>query len=110
MYSLTRAAWPAGRFAKEYPNEKDYRHSLREEAEALRMVAEAIAKDVKEGKIKTVEPQLANLVKLNDAGLLEAYVLFARADEGVSKDYEAYRKANRDKLRRYLSEYVAPEK
>jgi tetratricopeptide (TPR) repeat protein len=109
-YSLARAAWQAGQFAKEYPNEKAYRHSLREEAEALRLVAEAVAQDVKQGKIKSVNPSLAVLVRLNEAGLLEAYILFARADQGIAQDYPSYRIKNRDKLLRYLAEFVAPAK
>lgn len=110
LYGLARATWPAGRFAKEYPNEKTYRHSLGEEADALRMVAEAAAKDIKDGKLKPVNPQIAALVKLNEAGLLEAYILFARPDAGIAQDYAAYRAKNRDKLMRYLTEYVAPAK
>jgi len=110
LYGITRSTWPTVRFAKEYPNEKAYRHSLGEEADALRMVAEAAAKDIKGGKLKSVDPQIAALVKLNEAGLLEAYILFAHADAGIAQDYAAYRAKNRDKLMRYLSEYVAPAK
>ena len=40
MYDLTRIAWSKGEFFKNYPDEKVYRHSLKEEATALRMVAE----------------------------------------------------------------------
>ncbi len=104
MYSIARAAWPRGEFAKNYPGEQGYRHSLKEEATALRMVAEACARDVKTGKVKTLEPSLDTLVKLNDAGLLEAFILFARPDEGIAHDYVAYRATNRDKLRRYWLE------
>jgi tetratricopeptide (TPR) repeat protein len=109
LYGLSRAAWTTNnnaRFAKEYPNEKTYRHSLPEEAAALRLVAEAAAKDLKSGKVKALDPSLANLVKLNEAGLLEAYILLARPDEGIVLDYAAYRKTNRDKLRRYVVEFV----
>ncbi|MDX6578337.1 MAG: hypothetical protein QOE96_4290, partial [Blastocatellia bacterium] len=87
-----------------YPDEKVYRHSLKEEAAALRMVAEFAAKDLKSGKVKTLEVSLENLVRVNDAGLLEPYILFARPDQGIARDYAAYRKANRDKLRRYWLE------
>jgi hypothetical protein len=66
-----------------------------------------VRQQTKDGKIKQLDPALAELVRLNDDGLLEAYVLFARADEGIAQDYSAYRKASRDKLRRYLVEYVA---
>lgn len=104
LYDLTRMAWQKTEFQKNYPNEKAYRHSLKEEAAALRMVAEACAKDLKSGKVKTLETSLDSLVKLNDAGLLEAFVLFARPDRGIAQDYIAYRAANRDKLRRYWLE------
>ncbi|MDQ1611246.1 MAG: hypothetical protein QOG00_1177 [Pyrinomonadaceae bacterium] len=110
LYEATRTAWSKGRFAKEFPAEATYRHSLREEAEALRAVAEAAARELQSGKVKTLEESLANLVKLNNAGLLEAYILFARADEGIARDYAEYRKINRDKLRRYLTEYLAEKK
>jgi len=106
MYDLTRIAWAKGDFFKNYPDEKEYRHSLKEEAAALRMVAEAAAKDLKSGKIKALEPSLAMLVKLNEDGFLEAYVLFAHPDQGIARDYAAYRKDNREKLRRYWLEVV----
>jgi|SRR5215831_4558846 len=104
LYDLTRQAWRKGEFLKNYPNEKFYRHSLKEETAALRMVAEACAKDLQSGKVKTLEPQLDSLVQLNRLGMLEPYVLFAHPDEGISKDYPEYRKLNRDKLRRYWVE------
>lgn len=110
MYDLTRVAWAKGDFLKNFPEEKVYRHSLREEAAALRMVADFAAKDLKSGKIKALEPSLAALVKMNEEGLLEAYILLARADQGIARDYDAYRQANRDKLRRYLKEYVVSAK
>lgn len=106
LYTATRNAWADNRFAKEFPAEKAYRHSLREETEALRAVAEAAAKDLQAGKVKSLDPSLAALVKLNQAGLLEAYVLFARPDQGIVRDYEAYRQANRERLRRYWNEFV----
>ena len=106
FYDLTRAAYPAS-FAKDYPNEKAYRHSLKEEASALRVVAEILSKDLKEGKLKAVDdPSLSNLLKLHQADLIEAYILFARPDEGIARDYAAYRQTNRDKLRRYWTEFV----
>lgn len=100
-YTATRAAWLKSDFFKNYPAEKEYRHSLKEEAAALRLVAEACAKDLQAGKIKTLEPMLAMLVKLNDDGFVEAYVLFARPDQGIARDYAAYRATNREKLKQY---------
>jgi tetratricopeptide (TPR) repeat protein len=110
MYGISRALWQTDKtgklgekFAKAHPNEKVYRHSLAEEMDALHSVLAAV-KASKE--IKKLDPSLDLLKKLNDAGLLEAFVLFVRADAGVQKDYPAYRQNNRDKLKRYLSEFV----
>jgi len=106
FYDLTRATYKTANFPKEYPDEKEYRHSLKEEATALRIVAEIASKDLKEGKTKSLDDSLNNLIRLNDAGFLEAYVLFVRPDQGIARDYDGYRKANRDKLRRYWLEVV----
>jgi tetratricopeptide (TPR) repeat protein len=109
-YAETREARAKSKFKATFPDEKSYRHSLAEESDALRQVARAIAAQVKSGKIKEPHPSFATLIKLDDEGLLEAHVLYARADQGISQDYKTYRSAHRDELRRYLSEYVAPGK
>ncbi len=106
FYDLTRIAYKTASFAKEYPDEKVYRHSLKEEAAALRAVAEIASKDFKTGKIKLLDVSLHKLIKLYDAGFLEAYVLYARPDAGIARDYAAYRAGNRAKLRRYWLEVV----
>ncbi|HEX7999117.1 MAG TPA: tetratricopeptide repeat protein [Pyrinomonadaceae bacterium] len=113
VYGLARAAWVSDKkqgvsekFAKAYPNEKTYRHSLAEESDALRLVITVVKEQMKEKKIKQLNPSLAALVKLHEAGLLEPYILIARADDGIAQDYNAYRKNNRDKLRRYMIDYV----
>jgi tetratricopeptide (TPR) repeat protein len=55
--------------------------TLAGEAAAYRKVAEAVRNDLKSGKVKYPDQNLSNLVKLDDAGLLEAYVFLLRADE-----------------------------
>ena len=102
-YGATRSAWHKEKFAKTFPNQKAYRHSLAEETDALRAV---LALATADKKTKNLSPSLAKLKKLNDDGLLEAYVLLARPDEGISRDHPAYLKENRDKLRRYVVEYI----
>jgi tetratricopeptide (TPR) repeat protein len=109
-YASTRAVWRGKRFAETFPGERAYRHSLAEEAAALRAVAEAASKVTWSGEQPALSPSLSNLLKLSREGLLEAYVLFALADEGIAQDYASYRQASRDKLRRYLTEYVASGK
>jgi tetratricopeptide (TPR) repeat protein len=113
FYSLGRASWMTDKkFSEAFPNEKKYRHSLREEYESLSMAVEAVQNQLKEGKLKesSLDVSIANLLKLYNEGLIEPYVLLAMADEGIARDYAEYRKNNRDKLRRYLDEYVTAGK
>lgn len=108
MYDLSRAAWQGERFKKEFPNEKQYRHSLKEEAGALSVVASA-AENISTGKKgEKLNPDLEALLKLNKRGFLEPYVLLNGVDRGISQDYEQYRKEHRDKLFQYLDEIVVP--
>lgn len=102
-YGATRSTWHKEKFAKTFPQEKVYRHSLAEEADALRSVL-ALASDKKVAK--TLSPSLARLKKLDEEGLLEAYILLARPDQGIAQDHAAYLRQNRDKLRRYVVQYV----
>lgn len=111
VYGISRASWMnkkdgslSDNFAKAYPNEKAYRHSLAEESEALRLVANSL--NDQKNKPKQLTPSLENLAKLHRAGLLEAYILYAKPDAGIARDYEPYRRTNRDKLRRYWLEVV----
>ncbi len=105
IYSLNRALWSVEKFAKEFPSEEQYRHTLKEEAGSLHMVADQARKK----KVKRLDRELALLLELDDAGLIEAYVLITAADQGISQDYDAYRAAHRDKIRQYLDEYVVPK-
>jgi tetratricopeptide (TPR) repeat protein len=102
-YGGTRSDWHKEKFAKTFPNETTYRHSLPEETDALQTV---LALATSDKKVKNLSPSLAKLKKLNDSGLLEAYLLLARPDRGIVQDFPAYRKANRAKLRQYVKEYV----
>jgi hypothetical protein len=102
-YGGTRSAWHKETFSKTFPAEKTYRHSLAEEADALQSVVMLATSDK---KVKSLSPSLAKLKKLNDDGLLEAYVLIALADKGIAADHPAYLRQHRDKLRPYVIEYV----
>jgi tetratricopeptide (TPR) repeat protein len=99
-YSLTRDSWHKEKFTKMFPKETKYRHSLQEEAEALRSVLAS----AKEQKLS--HPQFETLQKLDNEGLLEAFILLAHPDDGIAEDYRAYRKDNRAKLRQYVLNYV----
>ena len=102
-YGVARSSWRKEKFAKTFPGEKTYRHSLAEEADALRSVVSTATTDK---RTKKLNPSLAMLKKLDEEGLLEAYILLARPDQGIAQDHPAYLKQSRDKLRRYVMEYV----
>jgi tetratricopeptide (TPR) repeat protein len=104
MYSLVRASWATTEFAKQYPNEKTYRHSLKEEAAAIRGALKTL--DENKGQSNDVDRSLQILARLDKEGLLEAFILLAIPDEGIATDFPAYRKSNTDSLRRYVKQYV----
>jgi tetratricopeptide (TPR) repeat protein len=104
MYSLIRAGYRGDAFKKNFPNEKEYRHSLKEEDAALVTVVESIKnQNVKTGEL---DESLHNLVDLNDAGMLDCWILISASDEGIAKDYDAYRKQHRQLLHDYLERFV----
>lgn len=112
-YGLIRAAWRdkkegsrSDKFAKAYPNETAYRHSIAEEVDALRMTLQSVREQKKDKGDLKLSPSLLNLMKLDEAGLLEPYIFFARANEGIARDYVVYRKANRAKLKEYWLKFV----
>jgi tetratricopeptide (TPR) repeat protein len=103
-YGLIRASWAQTEFAKQYPNEKSYRHSLKEEAAALRTALKVL--DEQKGDARSVDSSLKVLRKLEKEGLLEAFILLALPDEGIAQDFPEYRRTNIEKLRRYVKDYV----
>lgn len=114
IYGLTKASWHGDEFKKHFPEEKQYRHSLAEEAEALTSAA-AVWTETNESEKKKKQagaapkdPNLILLLKLYQAKMIEPYLLLNAADEGIAHDYDDYRKKNREKLEQYLSEFVVP--
>jgi tetratricopeptide (TPR) repeat protein len=109
LYTGTRINWRNEEFKKRFPQEKEYRHSWAEEADALAAAASMLKGSSKKKKSSAPkDPDLALLLKLSEAGLLEPYVLLSAADEGIARDYGVYRQENRAKLESYLSEFVVP--
>lgn len=102
-YGIIRASWQS-EFAKHYPNEKTYRHSLKEEAAALRGALEAVQNQKVDPKNE--DSSIKVLRKLNKEGLLEPFILLALPDAGIATDFAAYRKTNVEDLRRYVKLYV----
>ena len=111
-YQSVRADWKqGGQFKQHFPQEADYRHSLAEESEALRAeirVLEKLKGDIETAELVTEDQSLLLLLKLQQAGVLEPYVLFRLGDEGIAKDYSSYRAKNRDKLEEYMDKFVVP--
>ncbi|PYS71250.1 MAG: hypothetical protein DMF69_11055 [Acidobacteria bacterium] len=105
MYGLIRASWSQGEFLKQYPNESKYRHSLKEEASALRAAVQSVNKQ-KNVDQSALDPSLRIVAKLDKEGLLEAYILLAAADQDIARDFPAYRKENITRLRQYVVDYV----
>jgi tetratricopeptide (TPR) repeat protein len=101
-YSGTRSQWVNENFKKAYPGEKQYRHSLAEEVDALRSVV-SMAKSTKPKKLNE---QIAMIESLDKDGVLEAYVLLAVPDAGIARDHRDYLRRNREKLRLYVNKYV----
>jgi tetratricopeptide (TPR) repeat protein len=113
-YGLAKVKWRGDEFKKQFPAEKQYRHSLAEEAEALTMAA-TVWTEVNESEKKKKktssppkDPNLILLLKLYQAKMIEPYVLLNAADDGIAQDYPGYRQKNREKLEQYLSEFVVP--
>ncbi len=111
-YYSVKSEWKkGGRFQKQFPQEGEYRHSLPEESEALTAAArflERLMDDTKTAELLMSNPTAGLLLKLYEAGLLDAYVLFSLGDDGIAKDYVAYRAKNRDKLETYMDKFVMP--
>lgn len=104
-YAQVRSEWRKQKFAQAFPNAKSYRHSLPEEAEALRA---AVTQATVSGSL-AANPSLQTLKALDDEGLLESFILLQRADSGIQMDFPAYLSRNRDKLRSYVVRYILPQ-
>ena len=99
-YFASRESWNKEKFAKAFPKEKQYRHSLQEEIESLR----ALVRAAQEKKLANKQFEL--IAQMDKDSVLEAFVLLARPDEGVATDHAEYLKNNRPKLRLYVANYV----
>lgn len=103
-YSMKRVLFRNDEFAKDFPAEKDYRHTLKEEDEALRIVVSVLReKNIPRDKL---EESLRNLLDLSDAGMIDCWILISGPDEGVAQDYPAYRDAHRQLLHDYIARFI----
>jgi predicted Zn-dependent protease len=102
VYLMAPTVWQKSEFAKHYPNEKTYRHSLAEEAESLRSVL-SVAKEKKGDLAK--DTTLKTLAELEKDGMLECWILLDAPDQGIAQDYVAYRKEHRELMAKYIAKY-----
>jgi len=107
-YGLAKVKWRGDEFKKQFPAEKQYRHSLAEETDSLTAAATVWTEVNEKKKAAPKDPNLILLLKLYQAKMIEPYVLLNAADEGIAQDYARYREKNREKLAQYLSEFVVP--
>jgi tetratricopeptide (TPR) repeat protein len=111
VYHAVRTDWQHGTFAKRFPQEKEYRHSLAEESEALAAAADQVQRAMAvqdAGGAASSDQTLALLLRLHKSGFLEAYILLSLGDTGIARDYASYRGKNREKLEQYLDQFVVP--
>jgi tetratricopeptide (TPR) repeat protein len=107
-YSMSQALWRGDKFKQQFPQEKQYRHSLAEESDSLTTTAKVWTELSAKNPAPPADPDLAQLIKIYQADMIEPYVLLNAADQGISQDYDAYREKNRAKLEQYLGQFVVP--
>jgi tetratricopeptide (TPR) repeat protein len=104
IYSLVRASYQMETFKKDFPDEKGYRHTLKEESMALHAVAEsAVSQKIPLDKL---DESLRNIVELDKAGMLDSWILINGADQSITQDYPAYRKDHWKLLHDYIDRFV----
>jgi tetratricopeptide (TPR) repeat protein len=112
-YYAVRDHWQnGGEFKRRFPEDKQYRHSLPEESEALTAAVKVLEKleaDGKSARQVDSDTGLVLLLKLYEAGLIEPYILFSLGDPGIARDYIAYRGHNRERLEEYMNKFVVPQ-
>jgi tetratricopeptide (TPR) repeat protein len=109
-YGIGLASWHTDKFKKEFPNEPKYRRTLKEESDSLELMI-TVLKEQKDyaKKAKDLDPSLQALIKIQEAGFLDPFVLINRADTGIAQDYDPYRAVHRENIHRYFDEFVVPK-
>jgi tetratricopeptide (TPR) repeat protein len=111
-YRSAKAKWQQnGEFQKHFPQEKEYRHSLPEESSALTAAAgvlERLKREKNTADLVAKDQNASLLLRLDEAGFIEPYVLFSLGDSGIARDYAAYRAKHRNSLEEYMDKFVVP--
>ena len=105
-YTGKRLQWQKEKFKQQFPKEAQYRHTLAEEVDALRLFVLALSQP---GVASTLDPAFAALVKIDQAGFIEPFALLNRADKDIAEDYAPYRAVHRDTIYRYFDDFVVPK-
>ena len=82
MYSLVVASYQGDQFKKEFPDEKEYRDSLKEKDAALSGVVEVLKE--KKTRKEDLDESLGSLLELSDAGMIDCFILISGADDGMA--------------------------
>ncbi len=112
-YAGARSKWQSEHPLKVEPNSPapTYRQTLAEETAALQTLlgiwqelqsATGPEAEKNARQLASVAPAMAQLKAINDAGLLEPYILYFRANQDLVADYAQYRDGNRAKLHEFL--------
>lgn len=108
MYGAERALWRQEKFAKEFPEEKEYRHSLKEEVAALWLTVSGYNEQKKSGTVKHPSEALELLARIQADNLLQPFVLLVKPDKDIARDFPEYQAAHRDLLIEFLDKYLVP--
>ncbi len=103
-YPMQTLAWQKDKFARAFPGEKTYRHSLAEEVEGLRMLL-TVVRNNKKLPPEQYDATIRSLMELEKDGMLECWILLDNPDQGVAQDYAAYRAGHRELLKAYVEKY-----
>ena len=84
---------------------------MKEEVDCLQVMIQVL-KDQKDyqAKLRQLPDSIQAVVKIQEAGFLEPFVLLNRADNDIAQDYVSYRSSHRDRVYAYLDENVVPRK
>ncbi|MDR1012088.1 MAG: tetratricopeptide repeat protein [Opitutaceae bacterium] len=110
-YLMARGAWIGEQGAGHFPKGEKPRHCAAEEVAGLGLFSKVVLEQNGKNDADASDWLAAAeaIRRLEQAGLLEAFVYIDRADADIAKDYPAYREEHRDLLVRYIREFWLAE-
>jgi tetratricopeptide (TPR) repeat protein len=102
------ATYGACRAISEHNHPSGQRRTAEDETRCLQAAADYAGRDIAAGKVKveSLTPGVQSLIALQNAGMLECWVLLNGADKDVAQDFAAYRTAHRDLMISYIEKFV----